>query len=740
MASPLPPQSPAGGLSPCYHSAHHGRSEDGNGNFSHFVWTPDDSHMANGYWRFETLEDECRAFARGFYKPEAILCAVSDHGGAFEDIILCWVPGRLDTNMTSCQVGSAAQHLMIILDLRRRLDKPLSFRSSTPVYPVDSRLKDYWSARRIAYGSPAQNTRPSLGVNQGAKVQHTPPSSPQLYSNQASRIANHGPSVVAKTSTRSQPQSQRMPVLTPEVTSRGSDSLKPLAISQPTSVALKLPATQGLQNASFGPNMQKTQAHRSSTSFMPQLHNNPYHKQGPPQLGELLKQVAPSNNPQQPLASSRSGFPTTQSVQQLAPNGTLSAQPVNTPQQPLTFLHPNLDLQSTLASEAAPSSTPATSTPLSAHGADKQSSSASDKAPLWSVYSPYISYRGRVSPYAPTPAVQTAPTVQHSLSQRPEYRAETHEENLPMTLDNDLLDIQPFHEATFPVDSDLSKGTQAPIGTVPSIKTPQNPACDNGRSSTVPTATPKSNGSRVGALQAPTSRPAMSEILHVKSPKRPMVVEQDPSWQNKKKANGRYDVQVAHPTRVIPPATITATSPELSTKRPAKRFIVPGPDDLLQNKRSQVNGPDHVQATSPEVLVPSTATDMYPGLPCMDCGEETGHKWDCYVGSKFLNLLVRRLVADSITDFKPKQNLTLLDYRALAESVTRFDPGPWTTHQGPPFQPGPEDQMEQIRGIAEVIRNESSYGEDAQLHALPDEAMIMLWAFKASPDVEVVCE
>jgi hypothetical protein len=236
----------------------------------------------------------------------------------------------------------------------------------------------------------------------------------------------------------------------------------------------------------------------------------------------------------------------------------------------------------------------------------------------------------------------------------------------------------------------------------------------------------------------------MPKIVHVKSPKRTMVSGQDSSWHNKKmKANVRDDLQGAPPARVVPAAAATAKSPEILTKRPMKRSITVGPDDLLQNKRSKVNGHDHVHAPSPgnvSTLPTVTATDMYPGLPCLDCGEDVDHKWDCYVGSKLSTLLARRLIANSITDFKPKENLTTLDYRALADSVARFDPGPWTTHQGPPLKPGPEDQLEQIRGIAEVIRNESSYEEDAQLHCLPDEAMIMLWAFKTSPDVEIVCE
>jgi hypothetical protein len=85
------------------------------------------------------------------------------------------------------------------------------------------------------------------------------------------------------------------------------------------------------------------------------------------------------------------------------------------------------------------------------------------------------------------------------------------------------------------------------------------------------------------------------------------------------------------------------------------------------------------------------------------------------------------------------QNPTVLDYRTLADAVERFDPGPWTTHFVPP-DPEPEDAATQIRGMAEVIRNEDSYRDDPELHSLPDELMMILWAFKTSDNVQVIDE
>ncbi|OAL50921.1 hypothetical protein IQ07DRAFT_643061 [Pyrenochaeta sp. DS3sAY3a] len=116
-------------------------------------------------------------------------------------------------------------------------------------------------------------------------------------------------------------------------------------------------------------------------------------------------------------------------------------------------------------------------------------------------------------------------------------------------------------------------------------------------------------------------------------------------------------------------------------------------------------------------------TCVYSELPCMDCGEDQGHLFDCNLGK----------LEKSMT-----RNLTILDYYNLAKETEYNDPGPWTTHWDPNPSPPPEDPEEVIQGMAEVIRNEESYKNDSSLHALPDELMILLWAFKTSPSVQVL--
>jgi hypothetical protein len=140
---------------------------------------------------------------------------------------------------------------------------------------------------------------------------------------------------------------------------------------------------------------------------------------------------------------------------------------------------------------------------------------------------------------------------------------------------------------------------------------------------------------------------------------------------------------------------------------------------------------DMSSAQSPPV---PAADDPYPGLPCMDCGEDSGHTWDCNIGSKLTCVCKLSTTANNVTDLVPMENLTILDYRNLADSVERFDPGPWTTHQGPPPEPEPEDPAVRTREMAAVIRNEESYRNNPALHLLPDDIMITFWGLTTSAE------
>jgi hypothetical protein len=173
-----------------------------------------------------------------------------------------------------------------------------------------------------------------------------------------------------------------------------------------------------------------------------------------------------------------------------------------------------------------------------------------------------------------------------------------------------------------------------------------------------------------------------------------------------------------------------------------KRPVEEDRNEVMQNKKLK-GDTSHGDSQAPlpkQVQSSVSITDICQDLPCMDCGEDVGHKSDCYIGSKLVGVLAMPAIANRVADLKPMENLTFLDYRTLADCARYHDPGPWTDHQGPPREPAREDPEIQLQGMADVIRNEECYKNDTELHSLPNDFMITLWALKTGSDTEVVCE
>jgi len=132
-----------------YHSAYRGIATGANGEFDHFVRTIDPSHLEGGYWRFQTIDDDRRAMARGFTTPEDVLQAADSSDDRFDEIILRWVRGANDTSFKMAMSGTAHHHLQTIYELRSMLHLPMSSRGQVPLYPISTnpRLKQYWEAK-----------------------------------------------------------------------------------------------------------------------------------------------------------------------------------------------------------------------------------------------------------------------------------------------------------------------------------------------------------------------------------------------------------------------------------------------------------------------------------------------------------------------------------------------------------------------------------------------------------------
>jgi hypothetical protein len=122
------------------------------------------------------------------------------------------------------------------------------------------------------------------------------------------------------------------------------------------------------------------------------------------------------------------------------------------------------------------------------------------------------------------------------------------------------------------------------------------------------------------------------------------------------------------------------------------------------------------------------AVDMFG---CMDCGEPIGHKWSCNIGNIYM---LPHPLPSSLTvtaDIKPLTNPTALDLRTLSDAVTQFDPTPAKTSHFNQFPtPPPEGAEAQIKGMADIIRDEHSYKENSELAGLPDDVMVFIWALR----------
>ncbi|XPS76197.1 hypothetical protein M3J09_008253 [Ascochyta lentis] len=151
-----------------YYSAHRGLVWAPNGEFHHFARQCDPIHTMNGYWKFNSYDDDRRAYKCGLYTPEAVLIAQDVGDGVYDNITLRWVSGKLDPENRPT-VGTAAAHLEAIYNERRILGKSLSFRGRVPLYSIstEQRLVNYRITRSGTQGdalseevlvSPSQHT------------------------------------------------------------------------------------------------------------------------------------------------------------------------------------------------------------------------------------------------------------------------------------------------------------------------------------------------------------------------------------------------------------------------------------------------------------------------------------------------------------------------------------------------------------------------------------------------------
>jgi hypothetical protein len=155
-----------------YETAYIGIATTPSGGFDHFVRQLKTSHLAGGYWRFQSTDDDRRAYARGFTTPEDVLCAAESTSEGFDEIFIRWIRGANDPNIRMALSGNPSQHLQTIYELRLLLGLPVSSRGQIPLYPISTepRLRQYWEAKFRAQ-------RPNI-IDAGSQLPDQPIASP----------------------------------------------------------------------------------------------------------------------------------------------------------------------------------------------------------------------------------------------------------------------------------------------------------------------------------------------------------------------------------------------------------------------------------------------------------------------------------------------------------------------------------------------------------------------------------
>ncbi|KAF2823895.1 hypothetical protein CC86DRAFT_61590 [Ophiobolus disseminans] len=714
---------------PAYRSAYHGFAMDIHGRFINFVCRPDDSHRHNGYWRFASRQDEHRAYETGLHTPEDILVGVADGDGPYNDIRLRWVPGYIDPNMQGAMVGNARAHLVDLFDIRRFLGKELSFRGQVPLYPAHPALKEFWERRRAVLRAQEQPARPttlrtsthSPNIALLSPGSRTPTGLHAVYTRQGSQSHGNGRhDSNAAAGLKSQTPPSRIATSRAHLPSTKLTSVGPPLANQGASQSPRSTEAKKAQaNNHSKPGSQAAQPrnnHRPPVDQVYTHHEVQDHQKshsGAQQWGQVTQ---PRKPPGPPHSQPHLGAPDilqTQRLDQIRPSPPSfpSTQTANdrqyaaAPAQSDPALH---KLKYGFSSPFEPLTGDSPNPPL---GPSLNLKLPDDRAQQLA--------RQRAEQFTKQHARQLANqraeqlTKQHAeqlAQQRAQHFSHQYEQaqllpSRPPPLDHDSFDSEgpllsndplPWNSEPSPNAPTLNHSlpnapalTRSPLNTLSSVeKAPPNPPLAD------PNRRPAA-GSASSTTGYPPVTAASTTNMHKPS---------TPDLLNKKLQ--RHDI----PTPAPNPAN------------PLKRSLAPSNDKQLQPKKQKIHDQrDANDVISEPVQSPPEDPDMYPGLACMDCGEDVGHKWDCYIGN-----------------LKPLPKLTMLDYRNFADSVERFDPGPWTTHEPPQLQKEPEDPLLEIQGIAEFIRDQDTYKDDAALYALPNDLLILQWAFQTSPDVEMV--
>jgi hypothetical protein len=604
-----------------YRTIYHGVATDREGRFDHFNRMIDDSHRENGYWRFDTRLDEHRAYARGLYTPEDLLMAVNGGDGFCDEISLVWQPGYIDTNMQDAIIGSAAQHLKNIYDARYHLGKTLSLRGMIPIYPVHERLDGYWPSTPLVSTAPAG--RPVVLATAG------PASSPPLSASVPS------PAVGATTKLQRTPSGSSITQII--VRSDFENSTTPITKVR----SLTQSPSQSPYRINDSPQTRLSSSTSSSSSQMPTLAGRRLNKSGT-QDSRSGSPVGSHCNPQAFTAPPDSSALYISRSQTGMARCTQSYQALQERERPRVHQVPSENRH--LASPIQPTQAPPLSSlqqcaDLSQQAEREVGSSKVGPVTGCQYTSPYgalpTSYR---SPYSGSisPAVQQPG---HSyLPQRPSMtptpnanrqdsalNAQVHVDSRVLKhLDNKVPEHLLPHKKTPPADPHSA-------GLLQSLKTIHYPTL------TAYSAERRDSQREEAERLARSPRPAQRGPEHfVDGNKRPKYAARELTSDTSNTIVPSTIIDGSSTASQLESPIIPTTELPVQQAKSLKRPKEADRDDAGQMKKLKFgthDSPVHTPS-SEQVQSPLSDTDMYQCLPCMDCGEEVGHKSDCNVGSK----------------------------------------------------------------------------------------------------------
>ncbi|KAL6708242.1 hypothetical protein ACN47E_003426 [Coniothyrium glycines] len=677
-----------------YYSAFNGRQVlDPGGRFSHFEISPTESHLKYGYWKFAGIKDDRRAKIYGFTNTEQILREQEFSDERYDEIVIRWVRGSEDMsnrgsewNKTTMIDGSAAQHLHTILRLRENLGIPLSFRNQVPTYPIsdDSRLQQFWQVFQHHLGSSLQRPQSLRGPTEISRPRFDTVTTLKVVDE------HEGSTLPAE-----------LPSMRPDVAAKA-------AHHRPAGHKTSVSPREDLVRFNSGPfHKPKRKVISMVESFIPS--SPPNQKPEVPELNGT-----PLNQETSTKSTSSVNIDDHETVghrKDGAKSIVSRIRSILPPPENYLSNAPQPVLEGTSVSRARPRTRDNVDTifaqPSGANvdSLDSYIPKNSRSTATTTLTSPGCSARPTDPRFAKTPATSSrTQSPLQNVSKLPPRKVQATSQD---------CSSQGGMGHPFPCTDGLARGPmrntssppreKQPTQTTVSKQTTRSCSAIAHNSSTEPTSRPLNNAHQgIPAKQKVSSTPTVK-------------TEATPT-SNALPSKRRPSVTIGHRS-----SCTSQAHAQLPQSKHLHQNAKPGSSTTPNHAKPNPTPPAQPIANAPRTF-PLEISDIQ--LPCIDCAEPNAHKLDCHIGN-----------------IQFHKTLTALDYRSLADAVTRFDPGPWTTHFDQfPAPAETEADDAQIRGMADVVRNEEGCKEDARLRGLSDEALLLAWGFRNGEDVADVDE